>query len=74
MHDLAREVARDREARAGCARAYPGAGGWSRMRPISSTRLKESVESGKTLADDLLDRYYGDWNGDLSRIYADYSY
>jgi glutamate--cysteine ligase len=25
-------------------------------------------------ADELLDRYHGDWQGDLGRIYADYAY
>ena len=36
--------------------------------------LVETVASGRTPADNLLDRYAGDWQGDLSRIYADYSY
>ena len=25
-------------------------------------------------ADELLDRFHGDWNGDLTRIYAEHSY
>ncbi|MBS0125130.1 glutamate--cysteine ligase [Thetidibacter halocola] len=36
--------------------------------------LEESVESGKAPADELLDHYNGDWNGDLTRIYSEYSY
>ena len=36
--------------------------------------LKESVETGKTPADEMIDHYNGAWNGDLTRIYADYSY
>ncbi len=36
--------------------------------------LKDSVETGKVPADELLDAYHGEWNGDLTRIYADYSY
>ena len=36
--------------------------------------LVETVASGRTPADTLLDRYAGDWQGDLSRIYGDYSY
>jgi glutamate--cysteine ligase len=36
--------------------------------------LRESVESGQTPADELLAKYHGEWAGDLSRIYADYSY
>ena len=36
--------------------------------------LKDSLDSGKVPADELLERYHGDWGGDLTRIYADYSY
>ena len=36
--------------------------------------LQESVDSGTTPADELLDRYHGDWAGDLSRVFGDYSY
>lgn len=36
--------------------------------------LRDVVATGKTFADRLLDRYYGEWNGDLSRVYADYSF
>ena len=36
--------------------------------------LKDSIESGKTPADELLDLYHGEWDGDLSRIYAEFSY
>jgi len=36
--------------------------------------LEESLESGKTPADELLDRYRGEWQGDLGRIYDEYSY
>ena len=36
--------------------------------------LHETIETGMTPADELLERYHGDWNGDLSRIYAEYSY
>ena len=34
----------------------------------------ESLDSGKVPADELLDRYHGDWNGDLTPIYREYSY
>ncbi len=33
--------------------------------------LREIVRSGKVPAEVLLDRYHGDWNGDVSRIYAE---
>jgi glutamate--cysteine ligase len=36
--------------------------------------LRESVASGEVLADELLEKYYGPWDGDLTRIYGDYSY
>ena len=36
--------------------------------------LKDSVESGRVPADELLAKYHGEWQGDLSRIYAEYSY
>jgi glutamate--cysteine ligase len=36
--------------------------------------LHESIESGKTPADELLDHYHGDWNGDITRVFEDYSY
>jgi glutamate--cysteine ligase len=36
--------------------------------------LRDVVTSGKTFADRLLDRYQGDWNGDVSRVYNEYSF
>ena len=36
--------------------------------------LKDSVETGRVPADELLAKYHGEWQGDLSRIYAEYSY
>ncbi|ETI65321.1 glutamate--cysteine ligase [Sphingobium sp. C100] len=36
--------------------------------------LDEVVASGKTHAERLLDRYHGEWQGDLSRIYAEESF
>lgn len=73
MRDLAREVLKIAEAGLK-ARAIPGAGGMIPDETHFLNALQESVESGKVPADELLARYYGDWNGDLTRIYADYSY
>ncbi|TCK99341.1 glutamate--cysteine ligase [Shimia isoporae] len=73
MHDLAREVLAISEAGLK-ARARPGAGGLVPDETHFLNALKDSVESGKVPADELLDRFHGDWNGDLSRIYGDYSY
>ena len=36
--------------------------------------LKDSVETGTVPADELLEHYNTDWAGDLTRIYAEYSY
>ncbi|MEM1420739.1 MAG: glutamate--cysteine ligase [Pseudomonadota bacterium] len=36
--------------------------------------LQQVIDSGETAADELLRRYQTDWNGDVSRIYADYSF
>jgi len=36
--------------------------------------LEETVATGVSPSDELLARYNGDWKGDLSRIYDDYSY
>ncbi len=73
MHDLAREVLAIAEAGLK-ARAVPGAGGMVPDETHFLNALQESVESGKVPADELLDRYHGDWKGDLTRIYAEYSY
>jgi glutamate--cysteine ligase len=36
--------------------------------------LRDSVERGETLADEFLRLHATDWEGDLSRLYRDYSY
>jgi glutamate--cysteine ligase len=36
--------------------------------------LRDTVDRGETLADELLRKYRGDWGGDLKRIYAEYAY
>ena len=73
MHDLAREVLDIAEAGLR-ARGRAGGGGMIPDETHFLGTLRESVETGKTPADELLERYHGDWQGDLSRIYADYSY
>jgi len=55
-------------------RARPGFGGMVPDERHFLTALEDTVEDGMTPADELLERYYGDWNEDLSRIYAEYSY
>mgnify|MGYP000647499811 CR=1 FL=1 len=73
MHALAREVVAISDAGLK-ARAMPGAGGMVPDETHFLNALKETVETGKTPADELLEHYHGDWHGDLKRIYADYSY
>jgi glutamate--cysteine ligase len=73
MLDLAREtVAIAKEGLK--ARARPGLGGMVPDERHFLHALEESVESGKAPADELLDCYNGEWKGDLSRIYGDFSY
>ncbi|PQV53671.1 glutamate--cysteine ligase [Defluviimonas denitrificans] len=73
MHDLAREVLAIAEAGLK-ARAMPGAGGMVPDETHFLNALQESVDSGSVPADELLEHYNGDWNGDLTRIYGAYSY
>ncbi|TYB82050.1 glutamate--cysteine ligase [Maritimibacter fusiformis] len=55
-------------------RAKPGFSGMVPDERHFLNTLEDSVEDGKTLADELLEHYHGDWNGDVSRVYAEYSY
>ncbi len=73
MHELAREVVAISESGLK-ARGRKGAGGMVPDETHFLNALKESVESGKVPADELLEHYNGDWNGDLGRIYSEYSY
>jgi glutamate--cysteine ligase len=56
------------------ARARPGAGGLIPDETHFLAALRDSVETGRVPADELLERYRTDWAGDLGRIYAEYSY
>jgi len=73
MHDLAREVVALSEAGLK-TRARAGAGGLVPDETHFLNALKESLESGKTPADELLECYHGEWGGDLTRIYEEYKY
>ncbi|MFQ5624184.1 MAG: glutamate--cysteine ligase [Paracoccaceae bacterium] len=73
MRDLAREVLKLSHAGL-AARARPGAGGMIPDETHFLNALQEIVESGRTPSDELLARYHGDWGGDLSRIYGEFSY
>jgi len=73
MHELAREVVAISEAGLK-ARARQGAGGLVPDETHFLSALKESIDSGKVPADELLEHYHGDWAGDLSRVYGEFSY
>ncbi|MFO7804840.1 MAG: glutamate--cysteine ligase [Paracoccaceae bacterium] len=73
MMELARECVAIAEAGLK-ARGRTGAGGLLPDETHFLNALKEELETGKTLADELLDHYDGDWNGDLTRIYDAYAY
>ena len=73
MQDLARQVLEIAEG--GLKnRARAGAGGLVPDETHFLNALKESVDSGKVPADELLEKYHGEWGGDLSPIYREYSY
>jgi glutamate--cysteine ligase len=73
MIDLARETVLIAEQGL-TARGKAGAGGLIPNETHFLNALKESVATGNSPADELLERFYGDWNGDLNKIYSDYSY
>ncbi len=73
MHETAREVVAISHAGLE-ARARPGAGGLIPDETHFLNALHESIETGKVPADELLDRYHGDWDGDLKQVFAEYSY
>jgi glutamate--cysteine ligase len=56
------------------ARARAGAGGMIPDETHFLNALHEIVASGQTASDEMLGRLAGPWQGDLSRIYAEYSY
>ena len=73
MHELARQCVAI--AKRGLAkRARAGAGGLVADETHFLNALEESVETGRSLADDLLHDYQETWNGDLSKIYAAHAY
>jgi glutamate--cysteine ligase len=73
MHDVAREVVAISHAGLK-ARAKPGAGGMVADETHFLNALHETIETGKTPADELMDHYNGDWNGDLKKVYSGLSY
>ncbi|MEO1677573.1 MAG: glutamate--cysteine ligase [Pseudomonadota bacterium] len=73
LADLAVEAVRIAEAGLR-ARALPGAGGLIGDETHFLNALQETLDSGQSPADELLAHYRGDWGGDLTRVYGEYSY
>jgi glutamate--cysteine ligase, plant type len=73
MQDLAKDVVDI--ARGGLkARARPGLGGMVVDERHFLHALEDTIETGRTPADELLEAYHGAWGGDLTRIYKEFSY
>ena len=73
MMDLATEMVN--LSRLGLSkRARAGVGGMVPDETHFLNALEESLETGQTPADELLAKYHGEWGGDLSKIYNEYSY
>ncbi|AXC48779.1 glutamate--cysteine ligase [Paracoccus suum] len=73
LHEIARQAVDI--AHSGLkARARPGSDGLVPDETRFLEALQDSVESGRVPADELLAKYHGEWQGDLSRVYAEYSY
>lgn len=73
LHDIAREILSI--ANAGLvSRARAGAGGMVGDESHFLNALHESVETGLSPADELLELFHGRWQGNLDHIYAACSY
>ena len=73
MMDLARQAVVISQAGL-TARGRSGAGGLVPDETHFLNALQDSLETGQTPADELLACYHGEWQGDLTRIYEEYSY
>lgn len=56
------------------SRARPGVGGLIPDETHFLNALKDSLTTGEVPADELLRRYHADWNADVTRVFAEYSY
>ena len=73
MHELAKHAVEISEAGLK-ARARVGAGGMLPDETHFLNALNETLETGETPADELIRRYRTDWNGDVTRVFGEYSY
>ena len=56
------------------ARAREGAGGLLPDETHFLNALKETLDTGETPADELIRRFHADWDGDVTRVFGEYSY
>ena len=56
------------------SRAMQGAGGLLPDETHFLNALKDSLETGEVPADELIRRFNTDWNGDVTSVFAEYSY
>jgi len=73
MLDLAREAVAIAEAGLK-ARGRSGAGGMLPDETHFLNALKESLDAGESPADELIRHFETDWGGDVTRVFAEYSY
>ncbi|GAA3861432.1 glutamate--cysteine ligase [Celeribacter arenosi] len=73
MMDLARDCVTIAEGGL-AARACVGAGGLVPDETHFLNALKDSLETGKAPADELIERFNSDWQGDVTKVFAEYSY
>ena len=73
MQDLSRDVLAIADAGLR-ARGREGAGGMVPDERHFLNALHDTVDNGETAADELLGRYHSDWNGDVTKVFEDYSY
>ncbi|WP_417249758.1 glutamate--cysteine ligase [Celeribacter sp.] len=73
MMDLARQCVEIADAGL-TARGREGAGGLVPDETHFLNALKDTIETGQAPADELIERFEGDWNGDVTRVFGEYSY
>jgi glutamate--cysteine ligase len=73
MLDISREALKISQAGL-AARARAGAGGMIPDETHFLNALQEVVDTGKSPACELVDKFNNEWDGNLDRLYAEYSY
>jgi glutamate--cysteine ligase len=71
LQEIAQEVVRIAETG---LKARGRAAGFDRDESHFLNAVQQIAASGRTAAEDLLDRYNGEWGGDLDRVYGEFSY